>query len=174
MFGYRTTPRRGSRLYGCDCSWSRGRRRIASARADSNDSVHIYGNTFQGGSFGFGTIFKLNKSDTETTLFSFGTGDGAYPTQPMLRDASGNLYGVAAEGNGGSGVVFKLSPGGQETVLHSFYGGSNNNPKVPSSGLVMDKDGNLYGATLSGGDAKCDAHLSHTAEPCTNSRRTGK
>lgn len=121
---------------------------------------NLYGNTFQGGSFGFGTIFKLNKSGKETVLFSFGTGDGAYPTQPLLRDASGDLYGVAAEGNGGSGVVFKVSPSGHETVLHSFYGGSNNHPKVPSSGLIMDKDGNLYGATLSGGDAKCDAHLS--------------
>src|SRR5579872_663787 len=122
--------------------------------ADGN----LYGTTFQGGSYGFGAVFEVSKAENETVLFSFDTGDGAYPTQPLIRDAHGNLYGVASEGDGGSGVVFKLTPKGEETVLYSFQGGSNNNPKVPASGLLMDKAGNLYGATLSGGDAACDAH----------------
>ena len=120
---------------------------------------NLYGHTFQGGGDGFGTVFELSKAGNETVLFSFDTGDGAFPTQPLTRDASGNLYGTALEGEGGSGVIFKLSPRGKETVLHSFVGGFNNNPKVPSSGLIMDKAGNLYGATLSGGDAACDAHF---------------
>jgi len=121
-------------------------------------SGNLYGDTFQGGTNGVGAVFEVSKAGNESVLFSFDTVDGAYPTQPLIRDASGNIYGVAAEGNGGSGVVFKLNRKGHETVLYSFQGGSNNNPKVPSSGLVMDKAGNLYGATLSGGDSACDAH----------------
>ena len=121
-------------------------------------SGNLYGSTFQGGNDGFGTVYQLSRSGNETVLFSFDTGDGAYPTQPLLRDASGNFYGTALEGSGGSGVVFKVSPSGKETVLHSFVGGFNNNPKVPSSGLIADQAGNLYGATLSGGDAACDAN----------------
>jgi uncharacterized repeat protein (TIGR03803 family) len=122
--------------------------------ADGN----FYGNTFQGGNDDFGTVFELSKAGNETVLFSFDTGNGAFPTQPLTRDASGNLYGVALEGGGGSGVAFKLSPKGKETVLYSFQGGFNNNPKVPSSGLIMDTAGNLYGTTLSGGNAACDVN----------------
>ena len=118
---------------------------------------NLYGSTFQGGSDRFGTVFKMDKAGTETVLFNFNTSEGAYPTQPLIRDASGNLYGVALEGIGGSGVVFKLSPSGKETVLYSFQGGFNNNPKVPGSGLLMDKTGNLYGTTISGGDPACNA-----------------
>jgi uncharacterized repeat protein (TIGR03803 family) len=116
----------------------------------------LYGTTFQGGSNGYGTVFEMSEKGNETILFDFNLGNGAYPTQPLLRAADGTLYGTAAEGNGGSGVVFKLSPKGEETILYSFVGGQNNNPKVPSSGVVMDAAGNLYGATLSGGDSKCN------------------
>jgi uncharacterized repeat protein (TIGR03803 family) len=122
---------------------------------------NLYGSTFQGGSDAFGTVFKVNKAGSESVLFSFNTGDGAYPTQPLIRDASGNLYGVALEGNSGSGVVFKLSPSGKETVLYSFQGGFNNNPKVPGSGLLMDKAGNLYGTTISGGNPACNARSTY-------------
>jgi uncharacterized repeat protein (TIGR03803 family) len=110
---------------------------------------------FLGGGDGFGTVFKLAKDGNENVLFSFDTGDGAFPSQPLIRDASGNFYSVALEGSGGSGVVFKLSPGGKQTVLYNFVGGQNKNPKNPQGGLLMDKAGNLYGTTISGGDSSC-------------------
>jgi uncharacterized repeat protein (TIGR03803 family) len=120
----------------------------------------LYGTTFQGGDVnsGFGTVFELSKSGDETILFNFNyySGVGAFPTQPLLRTADGTLYGTALAGNGGSGVVFKLSPKGEETILYNFEGGDNSNPKVPSSGVIMDAAGNLYGATLSGGHSACN------------------
>ena len=120
---------------------------------------NLYGTTFQGGDVGsgFGTVFKMTKSGDDTILFNFNyySGVGAFPTQPLLRTADGTIYGTALAGNGGSGVVFKLSPKGKETILYSFVGGQNSNPKIPSSGVVMDAAGNLYGATSSGGHSVC-------------------
>ena len=49
----------------------------------------------------------------------------------------------------GYGTVFKVDTSGNETVLHSFT----NVPDgaQPYARLVMDKEGNLYGTTASGG-----------------------
>ena len=123
----------------------------------------LYGTTFQGGNAGnggYGTVFELSKSGDENILFNFDyyTDVGAYPTQPLLRTADRTLYGTADSGAGGSGVVFKLSPKGEETILYSFAGGHNSNPKLPSSGVIMDEAGNLYGTTASGGHSTCNKH----------------
>lgn len=128
---------------------------------------NLYGTTFGGGSFGpvapGGTVFKVDKAGEETVLLSFdgvvGAPGGTFPTNPLILDAAGNLYGVALEGIGGSGVVFKVSPSGKETILHNFQGGLfNEKPKVPAGGLLMDKAGNLYGTTISGGVSSCSSH----------------
>ncbi len=47
------------------------------------------------------------------------------------------------------GVVFKLDTTGQETVLYSFTGGADGGN--PSSGVIRDAAGNLYGTTSNGG-----------------------
>jgi len=51
--------------------------------------------------------------------------------------------------NGGraNGTVFQLTPAGQFTVLHTFTGSDGAGPV----GLIRATDGNLYGATESGG-----------------------
>jgi len=64
----------------------------------------------------------------ETVLYSFkaGTSDGAYPSQDVIRDSQGNIYGMTQEGGAlNAGVVYKVAPDGTETVLHSFVGGAN-------------------------------------------------
>jgi uncharacterized repeat protein (TIGR03803 family) len=128
---------------------------------------NLYGTTYMGGSFGptapGGTVFKVDKSGKETVLLSLdgviGAPGGAFPTNPLILDATGNLYGVALEGIGGSGVIFKLSPSGKETILYNFQGGLfNEKPKDPQGGLLMDKAGNLYGTTVSGGVSPCSHH----------------
>jgi uncharacterized repeat protein (TIGR03803 family) len=85
------------------------------------------------------------------TLYSFQCGaDGSHPHAGLIRDASGNLYGTTYYGGtGGKGVVFKVAASGAETVLHSFAGGTDG--QYPSSSLVQDTAGNLYGTTVSGG-----------------------
>ena len=76
------------------------------------------------------------------------------PYGGLTWDAAGNLYGATF--NGGKyvgGIVFELSPatggGWTETILHTFASGQN-----PSGRVIIDAAGNLYGATINGGDFK--------------------
>ncbi|MBZ5570282.1 MAG: hypothetical protein LAO09_00200 [Acidobacteriia bacterium] len=117
---------------------------------------NFYGTTFAGGSNGEGTVYKIDSTGTESVLFTFtATVSGGFPASSLIQDQAGNLYGTADEGPGGAGVVFKISPEGEETILFAFQGGLGRNARVPSGGLLMDKSGNLYGATLFGGNGNC-------------------
>lgn len=115
---------------------------------------NLYGTTPQGGPFSSGTVFKLDKTGKETVLYTFTGGmggkDGSYPDGALILDAAGNLYGTTQlGGNYSFGTVFKVDSTGKETVLYRFYGGSNG--LNPVGGLIMDKAGDLYGATEGGG-----------------------
>jgi uncharacterized repeat protein (TIGR03803 family) len=69
----------------------------------------LYGETQEGGAFGFGTVYKLNKKGRLTLLHSFDLSDGQDPEAELIRDAKGNLYGTAEEGGTGCcGTVWKI------------------------------------------------------------------
>jgi uncharacterized repeat protein (TIGR03803 family) len=112
---------------------------------------NLYGTTYYGGAFDYGTVFKLDTTGTETVLHSFtGGNDGGGPCSGLLRDAAGNLYGTTLFGGlPGSGTVFKLDTTGTETVLHNFF--DNPDGRYPFAGLVGDAAGKLYGTTQYGG-----------------------
>jgi uncharacterized repeat protein (TIGR03803 family) len=83
----------------------------------------LYGNTNQGGAYGWGTIFRLSHGVhdmwTEEVLHNFCSApkcaDGSYPTGPLIFDAAGNLYGTTAGGGAhDGGVVFEI--GDQHSV----------------------------------------------------------
>jgi uncharacterized repeat protein (TIGR03803 family) len=113
---------------------------------------NFYGTTSGGGASGNGTVFKLSKNGAETVLYSFTEpSDGFAPYGGVIRDAKGNLYGTTFQAfqagcnTDGCGTVYELTPAGKFTVLHTFTGGSDGGN--PAGGLVMDKEGNLYGTT---------------------------
>ena len=127
---------------------------------------NLYGTTFSGGYIqcglsGCGVVFKLTPEGKYTVLYNFcaqtNCADGEYPAAGLTFDQKGNLYGTTIGGGAnGQGVVFKLSPKGKETVLHSFCAlkSSQNacaDGALPYAGLVLDRKGNLYGTTFSGG-----------------------
>ena len=117
----------------------------------SDKTGNFYGTTLGGGNGGYGTVFKIASDGTETTLHSFTFEDGDEPIGGLIQDMSGNFYGTTYGGGGSnSGTVFELAPDGTETVLHSFTGGSDGGS--PQAALIMDKAGNLYGTTGTGGD----------------------
>jgi uncharacterized repeat protein (TIGR03803 family) len=119
----------------------------------------LYGTTEYGGTSFYGEIFELSppaKAGSEwkkTTLYSFtDTGDGGRPTDGLIFDSQGNLYGTTGESDdSGFGNVFQLSPptskGGAwtESVLYTFQGKSDG--AYPTGGLISDAAGNLYGTT---------------------------
>lgn len=121
-----------------------------------DNAGNLYGTTEFGGAFGLGTVFKLSPAGSETILHSFagGSGDGAYPLAPVVRDASGNLYGTTFSGGGtacsgeGCGTAFELTSGGAENVLHEFTDGSDG--ALPNGPLNIDAAGNLYGTASLG------------------------
>ena len=74
---------------------------------------NLYGTTFAGGEYGYGTVFELTPTGKETILHNFGyiPTDGENPQSGLLLDAAGNLYGdTYAGGANGCGTVFKLKP----------------------------------------------------------------
>jgi uncharacterized repeat protein (TIGR03803 family) len=119
----------------------------------------LYGTTNEGGSAGYGTVFKLvkvNGTYRETFLYSFlGGNDGAYPSSSLVVDEAGNLYGTTFYGGGtgcfnlGCGTVFEIDPTGRETILYAF--GDVPDGENPNAGLIEDSAGNLYGTTTVGG-----------------------
>jgi uncharacterized repeat protein (TIGR03803 family) len=114
-------------------------------------SGNLYGTTIAGGDFGEGVLYKLTPDGTYTVLHSFGgSGDGEYGIGRPVMDGDGSLYGVTKEGGGacGCGIVFKLAPDGSYSVLHSFAG---KDGREPGDGLMIDKQGNLFGTTYEGG-----------------------
>jgi uncharacterized repeat protein (TIGR03803 family) len=73
---------------------------------------NLYGTTAIGGTFGFGVVFKLDRSGKETVLHTFTErlSDGETPFGGLIWGKAGTLYGTTTEGGAGTvwGTVFKL------------------------------------------------------------------
>jgi uncharacterized repeat protein (TIGR03803 family) len=108
-------------------------------------SGNFYGTTLWGGNLtcnsgnGCGVVYELTMAGKETVLHRFAGGkDGAYPSQALIMDTQGNLYGTTTAGgntgcsNQGCGIVFKIDTLGKDA-------------------------GNFYGTTLGSGDLGCSA-----------------
>jgi len=158
---FELTPRRGPQ------EWAF--RRIYSFRGQPDGSFpygallfdgsgNIYGTTYYGGANGIGAVYKLSPRSigewNERVLYSFQEGsDGNSPIGNLVSDTAGNLYGTTSEGSLGSGTIFKLTPIRRqwvETVVHSFQGPPDG--AFAYNGMVVDRFGNFYGATVHGGD----------------------
>ncbi len=71
----------------------------------------IYGTTYYGGAFGFGTIFRSSANGVYSLLYSFGAGanDGEFPFVQLTQASDGNYYGVTESGGDlGLGTAFRL------------------------------------------------------------------
>jgi uncharacterized repeat protein (TIGR03803 family) len=126
---------------------------------------NLYGTTAGTFNAEAGTVFELSKWSggwKHRKLWQFDGTDGAGPSEGVIFDKSGSLYGTT-RGGGGScdgefcGTVFKLvsTSGGhwKEEIIWVFPDPANG--FYPSSGLVSDKAGNLYGTTAQGGNGRC-------------------
>ncbi len=147
---------------------------LPAARLIMDSHGNLFGTTRTGGAndnltsnLG-GTVFELTPpataggSWTESVLWNFGAGtDGNQPKADLIMDTNGNLYGTTSRGgvfaspSDLGGTVFELTPpvvaGGSwtESLLWNFGNGTDGSQ--PQAGLIMDKTGNLYGTTFSGG-----------------------
>lgn len=122
---------------------------------------NLYGTSVLGGDFGGGTVWQLSPVGggwVHTVLYSFTGGvDGGEPYKGVTLDGAGNLYGTAVTGGsgsceGGCGVTYKLTKSGEtwtQRVIHAFSGGADGSG--PGSRVAVDKRGNVYGMTPTGG-----------------------
>jgi uncharacterized repeat protein (TIGR03803 family) len=130
-----------------------------------------------GSANGCGTVFKLVHESSGwvlNPLYIFhGYADGVFPSGRVIFGPDGALYGVTQEGGeancnagfGTCGIVFRVTPPAtacrsfpcpwQKSTLFSFNG---TDGAEPTSEVVFDRAGNLYGTTFGGGgngDAIC-------------------
>ncbi len=113
-----------------------------------------YGTTYRGGSFGYGTVFKIAAGGQLITLHSFSSTDGANPTASLIQAKNGDFYGSTLLGGtvldtcpSGCGTLFRISSSGKLATLDNFDW---SNGYEPNSALVQATDGNLYGTTVYG------------------------
>jgi uncharacterized repeat protein (TIGR03803 family) len=96
-----------------------------------------------------GTVFKVTKGGTLTTLKTFGGGaDGGKSYGGLTLASDGNFYGTTQVGGAGFGTVFRITQGGTFTTLYNFTGG--NDGAYPYAPLVQGSDGLLYGSANQG------------------------
>jgi hypothetical protein len=124
----------------------------------------LFGTTYLGGAngndSGGGTIFKLVPNGTasqHSVLYSFcalaGCTDGSQPDSGVVMDANGVLFGTTDYGGSRrDGEVFRFD-GSALSVAYSFCQQGNfcSDGDGPSSALVLDAAGDVYGTTLGGG-----------------------
>lgn len=127
----------------------------------------LYGQTTYGQGYdcSCGNVFNLKPSPTRpatpfspwlnTVLHQFypAAGEGDEPAGDLVFDQTGNIYGTTASGGNdhfcgglGCGTVYQLAPssgGWIETVIYEFTDGGDG--EYPSSGVIVDQAGNLYG-----------------------------
>ncbi len=109
----------------------------------------IYGMTSQGGSIGYGTIFKTDTLGVTKVIFNFDSTNGSNPYGSLIMAKDGFLYGMTDRGGATNvGVIFKCSSAGVLTKLVDF---NITNGETPFGHLIEGTDGNLYGMTENGG-----------------------
>jgi uncharacterized repeat protein (TIGR03803 family) len=100
---------------------------------------------------GCGTIFKITPGGDFTSLQSFDAADGFYPAS-LIQATDGNFYGTTFEGGtNGGGTVFELTPAGELMTLYAFCSQPNCIDGARAEALIQATNGELYGASTSGG-----------------------
>jgi uncharacterized repeat protein (TIGR03803 family) len=111
---------------------------------------YLYGTTLHGGENtsgcgpdSCGTVFKIGKGGSLSSLHSFNSTDSGLPYAGLVQATDGNFYGTASFD---FGSIFEVTPSGSFTSLNVLYNGQS-----PYGTLLQATDGNLYGTTMLGG-----------------------
>lgn len=122
-----------------------------------DESGNLYGTANGGGlrgcNPGCGGVFKLTKvgGEWKNLLFQFNGQNGGNPAAGIFLVSQKNLaFGTTAYGGNG-GTVYEFQ-GAKHTVLYNFCSQPNcADGSVPTTALISDTSGHLYGTTQEGG-----------------------
>ena len=131
----------------------------------SGGGGYLWGTTRDGGTGGYGTVFKVNVTtgaiktvlDFDFSNDSSNNARGAWPDAVLVSDGTGNLWGTTAwGGTSDNGTVFKVetATGAIKTVVDFDFSkdsADNSRGGDPEADLVSDGAGNLWGTTSVGG-----------------------
>ncbi len=103
---------------------------------------------------GCGTAFRISTQGTFTKLHDFYTAADGYQVTPstgMVQAGDGNFYGMSYRAfPSGRTSIFKMTPDGTVTV-HYLFAADESQGYLAEAGLIVGRDGNLYGTTGSAG-----------------------
>jgi uncharacterized repeat protein (TIGR03803 family) len=119
---------------------------------------NFYGESYFGGTFNFGTVFKVTPAGRETILHNFSQ-ESSVIGGGLTRDSAGNLYGYNDNGNGS---VFELAIDGTYRTLYTFCSLANCADGLEPAGGPIIRDGKLYGVTSLGGANNCGSNTCGT------------
>ena len=107
---------------------------------------NLYGTTQEGGTNGYGVVFRITPSGKLKVLYNFDGVDGSYSYGGLTLGTDGNFYGTTTKAAPTVyGTIFKITPSGSLTTLYSFTGGTDGyDPLAPP---IQGTDGNFYGTT---------------------------
>jgi uncharacterized repeat protein (TIGR03803 family) len=122
----------------------------------------LFGTTNGGGAHGAGEVFEITDTGGQyatapKVIASFAGMTSEYPTNGLLVDASGNIFGTTDIGTDITGEIYEIGSGSSSiTTLATFTGTVGTyNPggagATPSGTLVEDAKGDLFGVTTYGG-----------------------
>jgi uncharacterized repeat protein (TIGR03803 family) len=124
----------------------------------------LYGATQQGALNGSGNIYKLTTAGVATDFHDFTNATDAScvnnsgPPVNLLQVADGSFYGVnPAYGPDGNGSIYKLTSAGVFTAF--LFPNPPVDGNLPSSTLIQNTNGLLYGTTPSGGNPASCAYV---------------
>ena len=123
--------------------------------------LNLYGTTGEGiasghgCSFGCGTVYRMTKAGSLSTLHVFqGGADGFFPDAPLVLGTDQNFYGTTSNGGINSGcfftncgTVFRITSQGAITTA-SLSATTGSDPVAP---LMLAPDGKFYGTTALNG-----------------------
>jgi uncharacterized repeat protein (TIGR03803 family) len=113
---------------------------------------NLYGTTYWGGAYGYGTVFEITPTNEFIVLHSFDSTDGANPVAPPLQASDGNFYGTTGVGGiSNGGTIYEITSAGVFSSLYSFCTASSCVSDEPGYALAQATNGEFLGATIYGG-----------------------
>lgn len=117
----------------------------------------VFATTLSGGANNGGTLLHYSTTTLQITKLHDFSGATARPSNNLLLNSAGTLFGVSDGTDGINSTVWSRTSAGVFTTLHTFTNGE------AASGLFLDWRGTLYGTTYNGGADNAGSLWSRTS-----------
>ncbi len=114
----------------------------------------LYGTTSEGGAFGWGTLYKMNRDGSGYTVlrhFNAVNGEGYLPVAPPVEGPGGWLFGTTYFNEPEvTGTIYQVRKDGSGFRFLYTFQNNGTDGVYPNAPLLRGSDGALYGTTFNG------------------------